>query len=89
MDINEALKPETEEDQIVQSLVVHKTAGPPYFENEPKLPNSRPKKNRPKRPKRPKTTTTTTTRPPIFITTQRPIVQQRVIDKECFSKTFL
>ena len=82
MDINEALKPETEQDQIVQSLVVHKTAGPPYFENEPKLPNSRPKKNRPKRPKRPKTTTTT--RPPIFITTQRPIVQQRVIDKECY-----
>jgi len=68
MDINEALK--SEQDQIAESLVVHKTAGPPYFENEPKLPNSRPTP-KPKRPKIiPKNRAT------IATTTQRPIVER-------------
>ena len=54
---------------MVLTLVVHKTAGPPYFENEPKLPNSRPTP-KPKRPKIiPKKATKATT-------TQRPILER-------------
>ena len=43
MDVDQAVKLQKDQ-EILQTLVLHEVAGPPYFANEPKLPNYREKK---------------------------------------------
>ena len=83
----QALKLESLEDQNLEdsskseSLVVHQIAGPPYFENEPKLPNSKEtRKTGAKRRNKTRiaTTTTTTTQRPKFNKNNRRLRRQRL-----------